>query len=105
MLEILYDTTNNRIRGWCGDSNQFGNFYPKPNQAVVVWDVPIPPKADWYEVDLVNETVIPNPDYKPKKKRNLEKEIDEVNSRLGKLEIARVQRVAAANIAKVKGVE
>ena len=66
MLEVLYDTTNNRVKGWCANSNQFGNFQPKPEQAIVVLDVPIPAKADWYEVNLVNNVIISNPEYKPK---------------------------------------
>ena len=58
MLEILYETAKKRVRGWCADPDQFGNFTPKPDEAVVVWDIPIPPRADWHEVDLVNEVVI-----------------------------------------------
>lgn len=65
MLEILYDETTNRVRGWCADPNQFGNFTPKPDQVVATWDIPIPPRSDWYEVDLVNKVIIPNPDYIP----------------------------------------
>lgn len=66
MLEILYDTDTKRVRGWCADPDQFGNFEPKPEQAVVIWDIPIPPRSDWHEVDLANQVIIPNPDYKPK---------------------------------------
>lgn len=66
MLEILYDTTTNRVRGWCADPAQFGNLQPKPDQAVVVWDIPIPSKSDWYEVNLVNEVILTNPAYKPR---------------------------------------
>lgn len=64
MLEILYDTTTNQVRGWCKDPNQFGNFTPKPEETVVVWDTPTPTfESDWYEVDLVNEEIVGNPGY------------------------------------------
>lgn len=66
MLEILYDTDTKRVRGWCADPDEFGNFEPKPNQEVVIWDIPIPPHSDWYEVDLANEVIVSNPDYKPR---------------------------------------
>ena len=67
MLEILYDIGKKEVRGWCADENQFGNFKPTPEQEVVIWDIGIPYlETDVYYVDLDNQVIVSNPDYKPR---------------------------------------
>lgn len=64
MLEVLYDVETMEVRGWCGDESDFGNFNPNGNQAVVILDIDIPPESDWYKVDLENNIIVGNPDWK-----------------------------------------
>ena len=86
MLEVLYDEATKEVRGWCGDPNEFGNFKPKAGQAVVVLPIDIPPMSDTYTVDLVGQKVVVNPAYVAPVVRDLTGEIDEIKTRLAKLE-------------------
>lgn len=68
MLEVLYDTASNEVRGWCADPNQFGNFKLLPNYAIAILPIS-PPDYDslTFYVDLANQTISgtptpPNPD-------------------------------------------
>lgn len=62
MLEILYDTTNNEVRGWCADEAKFGNFQPKVNEVVVIWDIELPNyDSEQFYVDLATQTIIGEP--------------------------------------------
>lgn len=67
MLEVLYDTATKRVRAWCGDESQFGNFSPVAGQEVVILPIDVSdiPESDWYTVDLVGEKLDPNPGYEP----------------------------------------
>ena len=66
MLEILYNTTSLVVKAWCGDEDQFGNFDPGPGQAVVIYPIDPPGfESDWYKLDMVNQTIVGNPDYEP----------------------------------------
>ena len=81
MLEILYDTAMEEVRAWCGDPNQFGNFNPKPEQAVVIFPIDPPSfESDWYKVDLVNEQIVGNPDYVLVEPFDVRAEIDEIKA-------------------------
>lgn len=66
MLEILYVTASLLVRAWCSDPDEFGHFTPTPKQDVVIFPID-PPTApsDWYKLDLVNQTILVNPDYDP----------------------------------------
>ncbi len=86
MLEVLYDTATKEVRGWCGDSTQFGNFPVGKGQAIVILEGDPPTfEGDVYHVDLGAREVIGNPDYVPTKPRNLEAEIDELRAEIEEL--------------------
>ncbi len=86
MLEVLYDKATKEVRGWCGDSSEFGNFPPGKGKAVVILDCDIPTiESDVYTVDLVAQKVVGNPDYAPVVRRDLYAEIDELRAEMGRL--------------------
>lgn len=87
MLEILYDTATNEVRGWNGDDDAQGNFAPTPDQAVVIWDTPIPDfESDVYFIDLAGQVIIGNPDYIKPIPRDSLAEIDDLRARIEHLE-------------------
>lgn len=88
MLEVLYDTTNNEVRGWCADPDQFDNFKPKEGQEVVILPVDVAdiPESDDYWVDLTNKKLLGNPDYVPPETFNPKDEIDDLKARVKELE-------------------
>ncbi len=88
MLEVLYDTATNEVRGWCADSEQFGNFPIKDGQDIVILDCGLPAESDVYHVDLAAQKVVGNPDYVPVTPRDLEAEIDELRAEIEKLKPA-----------------
>lgn len=66
MLEILYNINSLIITAWNADASSQGNFHPGPDEAVVIFPIDPPTvPSDWYMVDLVNQVVLPNPDYDP----------------------------------------
>ena len=83
MLEIFYDKATSGVKGWCGDDKQFGNFKPTSEEAMIILPVGIPPQSNFYTVDLVNKTVLPNPLYKPPIVRDIPKEVDAIKAKLG----------------------
>jgi len=65
-LEVLYDISTKEIRAWNADESVQGNLPPKPGQAVVILPTELPGFAsDLYFVDLENQQVLGNPEYKP----------------------------------------
>lgn len=86
MLEVIYDTTNNEVRGWCADEKQFGNFQPKPNEAVVILPIGLPDyDSDQFYVDLKKQTIYGEPSV-IESPINVTAEIKEIKDRLKKLE-------------------
>lgn len=62
MLEVLYFTVTKKVKAWCADPDQFGNFKPKPKEAIVI--LPINPPdydSDQFYVDLGNQTIYGEP--------------------------------------------
>ena len=83
MLEVLYSVSTGRVKAWNADDKVQGNLKPREGEAVVIIPVGIPPQSDFYTVDLVNKTVLPNPLYKPLIVRDIPKEVDAIKAKLG----------------------
>ena len=88
MLEIRYNMVTNVVTGWCGDSKQFGFLKDRGDEAIVIVDIPLPPKPNSaYLFDEATATLSDNPDYiEPKPPRDLLVEIDDLKARLTALE-------------------
>lgn len=66
MLEVLYEKETGIVRAWNADDSVQGNLLVKEGQEVVILPIDLPDfKSDIYYVDLDNQVIIGNPDYKP----------------------------------------
>lgn len=89
MLEVKYKKNTGVIMAWAGSPEHIGGHYkPKASEAVVVLDIPNPEKpSSAYLVDEATQSLIDNPDYtEPKPPRDPLAEIDELKTRVEKLE-------------------
>jgi len=88
MVEVVYDIVTKKVRGWCGDEEEFGNFNLATNEEVVILPIDIPNlETDIYFVDLKSKELMGNPEYiAPKPLRDLFVEVDQI-----KLDIQAIQ--------------
>jgi len=98
MLELLYDKTNNEVRGWCADSEQFGNFRPKRNEELIFLDIELKDIPAGKKYKFVKGKLIPTrlPEPEPEDLRLKVKELEakvadyeQLKSRLDSLEKVR----------------
>lgn len=80
MLKVRYQTSNNKVTGWCADPMEYDGLQARNGEAVVELDIAIPAfsMAAAY-VDLDTETIVKDLNYVPPGQKQ-EDAIIEVNS-------------------------
>lgn len=90
MLEIRYDVNTKVLTGWWADRHVGGEIKLKnrPEERIILLDIPIPDKPlDAWLFDNASKSLMPNPNYtEPIPKRDLAAEMDDLRTRVKKLE-------------------